>query len=167
LQGPSATSNGRSTTPDEDQVSRLLLSLPEMRHNTGAVGEKLDGLNRATVGGDGRAFGPAIRDRLVFVAAWCNGTRSEVWAGGSQREAATVSAALSEGKAHGAAGRVARQERPRGCPDRRSSCGVPDIVGQPGPAVDAHEGVAWECQPGLAPPCSSEVAPPTGSERNL
>jgi hypothetical protein len=33
---------------NEEQVSRLLLSLPEMRHNTGAVGEKLDGLNRAT-----------------------------------------------------------------------------------------------------------------------
>ena len=35
---------------DTDEVSRLLLSLPEMRHNTGAVGEKLDGLNRATGG---------------------------------------------------------------------------------------------------------------------
>lgn len=36
---------------DEDQASRLLLSLPEMRHNTGAVGEKLDGLNRAIASG--------------------------------------------------------------------------------------------------------------------
>ena len=36
---------------DEDQVSRLLVSLPEMQHNTGAVGEKLDGLNGAADGG--------------------------------------------------------------------------------------------------------------------
>lgn len=36
---------------DEDQVSGLLLSLPEMRHNTGVVGEKLDALNRSTDGG--------------------------------------------------------------------------------------------------------------------